>query len=96
MTTFYKFAAWWGGQEGSLLFWSWVCGDVCRDRGFHQPAQIPRHDALGDVAAMVAETYFLTLIAFVVSPFGVLDAGRGNVVDGVGRGLNPLLSIGPW
>ncbi len=21
---FYKFAAWWGGQEGSLLFWSWI------------------------------------------------------------------------
>ena len=20
----YKFSAWWGGQEGSLLFWSWI------------------------------------------------------------------------
>ena len=20
----YKFAAWWGGQEGSLLFWTWI------------------------------------------------------------------------
>src|SRR5436190_12355122 len=20
----YKIAAWWGGQEGSLLFWSWI------------------------------------------------------------------------
>src|SRR5947207_8555866 len=20
----YKFTAWWGGQEGSLLFWSWI------------------------------------------------------------------------
>ena len=24
MPPFYKFAAWWGGQEGSLLFWSWI------------------------------------------------------------------------
>src|ERR1044071_4481037 len=24
MPTLYKFAAWWGGQEGSLLFWSWL------------------------------------------------------------------------
>ena len=24
MPAFYKFAAWWGGQEGSLLFWSWI------------------------------------------------------------------------
>ena len=24
MPLLYKFAAWWGGQEGSLLFWSWL------------------------------------------------------------------------
>src|SRR5450432_4098707 len=24
MPTLYKFAAWWGGQEGSLLFWSFL------------------------------------------------------------------------
>src|SRR3974377_1995834 len=24
MPVLYKFAAWWGGQEGSLLFWSWL------------------------------------------------------------------------
>src|ERR1700694_1316359 len=24
MPLIYKFAAWWGGQEGSLLFWSWL------------------------------------------------------------------------
>src|ERR1700760_1964526 len=24
MPTVYKFTAWWGGQEGSLLFWSWI------------------------------------------------------------------------
>src|SRR5580692_8567559 len=24
MPTLYKFAAWWGGQEGSLLLWSWL------------------------------------------------------------------------
>src|SRR4051795_2412877 len=24
MPILYKFAAWWGGQEGSLLFWSWL------------------------------------------------------------------------
>jgi cytochrome c-type biogenesis protein CcmF len=40
---------------------------------------------------MVTETFFLSLIAFVLSPFGVLEAGRGNVVEGVGQGLNPLL-----
>jgi cytochrome c-type biogenesis protein CcmF len=24
MPAIYKFTAWWGGQEGSLLFWSWL------------------------------------------------------------------------
>src|SRR5262245_13938211 len=24
MSASYKFAAWWGGQEGSLLLWSWL------------------------------------------------------------------------
>src|SRR5438270_12674958 len=24
MAPSYKFAAWWGGQEGSLLLWSWL------------------------------------------------------------------------
>ena len=24
MPAVYKFAAWWGGQEGSLLFWPWL------------------------------------------------------------------------
>ena len=24
MPLLYKFAAWWGGQEGSLLFWCWL------------------------------------------------------------------------
>src|SRR5262245_30322104 len=24
MATAYKFASWWGGQEGSLLLWSWL------------------------------------------------------------------------
>src|SRR5579871_4892567 len=24
MPLLYKIAAWWGGQEGSLLFWSWL------------------------------------------------------------------------
>src|ERR1700676_2392180 len=24
MSSIYKFTAWWGGQEGSLLLWSWL------------------------------------------------------------------------
>src|SRR6202008_1085105 len=40
MPPFYKFAAWWGGQEGSLLFWSWILSTygavvVLTSRGKH-------------------------------------------------------------
>src|SRR5437868_2414725 len=41
MPLFYKFSAWWGGQEGSLLFWSWILSTyaaVCiiTSRGKHR------------------------------------------------------------
>src|SRR3974377_1553298 len=41
MPIFYKFAAWWGGQEGSLLFWSWILSTygavvVLTSRGRHR------------------------------------------------------------
>ncbi len=30
MTAIYKFTAWWGGQEGSLLLWSWLLATYSR------------------------------------------------------------------
>ena len=91
MPTIYKFTAWWGGQEGSLLLWSWLLATysavvVFMNRRKHR-------DMMPWVTAilMATETFFLILIAFVLSPFAVLEAGRGNIVEGMGRGLNPLL-----
>jgi cytochrome c-type biogenesis protein CcmF len=91
MPTIYKFTAWWGGQEGSLLLWSWILATysavvVFMNRRKHR-------DMMPWVTAilMATETFFLILIAFVLSPFAVLEAGRGNIVEGMGRGLNPLL-----
>src|ERR1700738_3225114 len=91
MPAIYKFTAWWGGQEGSLLLWSWILATysavvVFMNRRKHR-------DMMPWVTAilMATETFFLILIAFVLSPFAVLEAGRGNIVEGMGRGLNPLL-----
>ena len=91
MPLFYKFAAWWGGQEGSLLFWSWLLSCygavvVLTNRN--------RHRNLMPWALAILSTvqlFFLTLNAFVVSPFQVLAVDR--VVTSVpdGMGLNPLL-----
>src|ERR1700732_2643461 len=91
MPAIYKFTAWWGGQEGSLLLWSWILATysavvVFMNRRKHR-------DMMPWVTAilMATETFFLILIAFVLSPFAVLEAVRGNIVEGMGRGLNPLL-----
>jgi cytochrome c-type biogenesis protein CcmF len=93
---FYKFAALWAGQEGSLLFWSWLLSiyafsALFLNRGKH-PELMPY---MGVVVAGV-QLFFLTLNNFVASPFSVLAApGVGGALHLVsqadGRGLNPLL-----
>jgi cytochrome c-type biogenesis protein CcmF len=91
MPAFYKFAAWWGGQEGSLLFWSWILSTygavvVLTGRGKHRMLMPWVVAILSSV-----QIFFLTLNAFVVSPFQVLalDKVVTSVPDGMG--LNPLL-----
>ena len=91
MSNIYKFTAWWGGQEGSLLLWSWLLSSYSAVVVFMNRRKF--RDMMPWVTAvlMSTETFFLILIAFVFSPFQILIAGRGNIVEGMGRGLNPLL-----
>src|ERR1700682_300863 len=91
MSNIYKFTAWWGGQEGSLLLWAWILATYSAVVVFMNRRKF--RDMMPWVTAvlMSTETFFLILIAFVLSPFAVLEAGRGNIVEGMGRGLNPLL-----
>src|SRR6202789_4169573 len=91
MSKIYKFTAWWGGQEGSLLLWSWLLSTYSAIVVFMNRRKFRDMMPWVTSVLMVTETFFLSLIAFVLSPFGVLEAGRGNVVEGVGQGLNPLL-----
>jgi cytochrome c-type biogenesis protein CcmF len=91
MSSLYKFTAWWGGQEGSLLLWSWLLASysalaIWTNRGkFRQ--MIPLVIAI----LMTTEAFFTSLITFVVSPFQVLMSGKGIVAFPDGRGLDPLL-----
>ena len=87
----YKFAAWWGGQEGSLLFWSWIAATyslvaVYTGRKRHR-------DMIAYVAAILltVQGFFLGLIAFIANPFQVLMSGPNIVGVPDGNGLNPLL-----
>ena len=91
MLPFYKFAAWWGGQEGSLLFWSWLLSTyaavaVLTTRRGHR-------NLLPWVVAILSaiQLFFLTFNAFVVSPFQVLAVDRVVTSVADGMGLNPLL-----
>ena len=91
MPLFYKFAAWWGGQEGSLLFWSWLLATygaivVFTTRRKHR-------NILPWVVAIISsiQLFFLTLNAFVASPFQVLAVDKVITSVPDGMGLNPLL-----
>src|ERR1700724_1769861 len=91
MKKIYKFTAWWGGQQGSLLLWSWLLATYSAIVVFMNRRKFRDRMPWVTSVLMVTETFFLILISFVLSPFAVLIAGRGNVVEGMGRGLNPLL-----
>lgn len=87
----YKFAAWWGGQSGSLLLWAWILSLYSVIVTFQNRRKY--RDMMPYVVAvlMAVQCFFLILIAFPVSPFDVLAQGKGVVDVGDGQGLNPLL-----
>ncbi len=91
MKPIYKFTAWWGGQEGSLLLWSWLLATYSAIVVFMNRHKFRDMMPWVTSVLMTTEAFFLMLISFVLSPFGILEAGRGNIVEGVGQGLNPLL-----
>src|SRR6204780_1059729 len=91
MPLLYKFASWWGGQEGSLLLWSWLLSTyavvvVVTNRRKHR-------DIMPYVVAVMAtvQTFFLVLNNFVANAFQMLTVDKliTSVPDGMG--LNPLL-----
>ena len=91
MPAIYKFTSWWGGQEGSLLLWSWVLASYSMVVVYQNRRKF--RDMMPYVTAVLMGTltFFLILIAFVAKPFNVIMAGKGIVDAGDGQGLNPLL-----
>jgi cytochrome c-type biogenesis protein CcmF len=96
LPNFYKFAALWAGQEGSLLFWSWLLSIYVFFALFLNRGKHPELMPYVVVVLAGVQIFFLTLNNFVASPFAVLAApGVGGVLHLVaaadGRGLTPLL-----
>jgi cytochrome c-type biogenesis protein CcmF len=91
MPVLYKFASWWGGQEGSLLLWSWLLSVysavvVWTNRRRHT-GMMPWVIAV----LQFTQIFFLVLNVFVEPPFHVLAVGRSVQSMQDGQGLNPLL-----
>src|SRR6516165_844854 len=96
LSTFFKVAALWSGQEGSLLFWTFLLSIyiisvllVYRNKNGELMPYV------GVILAGV-QIFFLTLNNFVESPFKTLGALNANgtldlVARADGNGLNPLL-----
>ena len=96
LSAFYKVAALWAGQEGSLLFWSFLLAVYVFS------ALIAYRNKNGELMPYVGvvlagvQIFFLTLNNFVASPFKALAVPGVNgamdlVARGDGNGLNPLL-----
>jgi cytochrome c-type biogenesis protein CcmF len=96
LSNFFKVAALWSGQEGSLLFWSFLLSIYVLS------VLIAYRNKNGELMPYVGvvmagvQIFFLTLNNFVVSPFKVLGVtGASGVLNLVaradGNGLNPLL-----
>src|SRR6202045_764476 len=96
LSAFYKVAALWSGQEGSLLFWSFLLSIyVISVLIAYRNKNGELMPYVGVVLAGV-QLFFLTLNNFVASPFKALASpGADGVLNYVARadgsGLNPLL-----
>ena len=95
LLTFYKVAALWAGQEGSLLFWTWLLAiysalAVLLNRKKNR-------QLMPYVVAVLMGTgvFFSSLVLFVANPFQELSlasaAGVQPFTPPDGNGLNPLL-----
>jgi cytochrome c-type biogenesis protein CcmF len=106
MPTYLKITAWWGGQAGSLVFWSWLLSAFTsavtlrkwdRDREF-LPWVI--------IVTGITLAFFLVMVVFFENPFASMWFDKsGEMVKAMfmpngatavplqpdGRGLNPLL-----
>ena len=91
MPTLYKFAAWWGGQEGSLLFWSWLLSTyatvvVFTNRRKHRDFMPWVVGVLGSI-----QCFFLVMNNFIANPFQMLATDKLIISVPDGNGLSPLL-----
>lgn len=83
---FYRVTALWGGQAGSLLFWSWLMSIFASLVLLRKWGSMRTMMPYVLAVTQVTLAFFIGLIVFVANPFEQLDTFPAD-----GRGLNPLL-----
>ncbi len=83
----FKFAAFWAGQEGSLLLWAWLLSLLSVFAVIGWRRESSREIAFAHSALAFFGAFFAALILFAANPFELLPGGA----PADGRGLNPQL-----
>ncbi len=105
MPTYLRVTALWGGQEGSLVFWSWLMAAFASAVGLRRWDRDRELLPWVIVVSMATLAFFLTMVVFVENPFARLwigadgqeltafirPAGASPLRLTDGQGLNPLL-----
>jgi len=104
MPTYLKVTAWWGGQAGSLVFWSWLLSAFASAVTIRKWERDIEFLPWVIVVASLTAAFFLGLTVFYENPFMRFWSMNGSVEPSMfppagatlftpqdGRGLNPLL-----
>ena len=91
LPSFYKFAALWSGQAGSLLFWAFILSLYALLMNIFLGQRLPHLMPWANGVLCANLGFFLILCLFPANPFAKLPVA---VPDG--RGLNPCSRITGW
>ncbi|MHB8381434.1 MAG: heme lyase CcmF/NrfE family subunit [Candidatus Binataceae bacterium] len=86
LPTAYKFTALWGGQQGSLLFWTWLLSIFTSVAAFLNRRRNPEIAPYAMAVLAGVAIFFLGMLNFVTRPFDLM-----SVIPAQGTDLNPLL-----
>jgi cytochrome c-type biogenesis protein CcmF len=86
LPTIYKFTSLWGGQQGSLLFWTWLLTIFTSIAAFQNRRRNPDTAPWALAVMATVAIFFLGMLNFVTRPFDLLAQ-----VPVQGTDLNPLL-----
>ncbi|HBY47401.1 MAG TPA: cytochrome C biogenesis protein, partial [Chloroflexi bacterium] len=82
----YVVTAFYGGQEGSLLFWTTMASILASIAFVRNRARFPRLVPHAAATFLALSSFFLLMLTMVRSPFEI-----NAIVPAQGQGLNPLL-----